>query len=84
MRSGAISGGAGAMALQYPYMIRESVRFHSTAGMNTVKGYPSGYYRQLGNVRGYTVVTDVHLHNIPALQDEIAEIENILKEGAIL
>ena len=72
------------MALQYPYMIRESVRFHSTAGMNTVKGYPSGYYRQLGNVRGYTVVTDVHLHNIPALQDEIAEIENILKEGAIL
>ena len=81
--SGAVSGGAGCMGVQYPFVIREAVRFHSTDGFSSVSGYPSYYYRQLSEVSGYTKVLDVHLHYMSATQDEITEIESILKEGAI-
>lgn len=82
--SGAVSGGAGCMGIQTPFVIREAVRFHSTAGMNTVSGYPSFYYKSLGSVSGYTVVLDVHLKGIPATSEEIAEIESLLKSGVVL
>ena len=82
--SGAVSGGAGCMAVQYPFVIREAVRFHSTAGFNKFSGYPSYYNRSLGAVSGFTTVLDVHLENVPATNGEIAEIENLLKSGVIL
>lgn len=82
--SGAVSGGAGCMAVQYPFVIREAVRFHSTAGFNKFSGYPAYYNRLLGDVSGFTTVIDVHLENVPATNVEIAEIENLLKSGVIL
>ena len=82
--SGAVSGGAGCMAVQYPFVIREAVRFHSTAGFNKFSGYPAYYTRSLGAVSGFTTVLEVHLENIPATSVEIAEIENLLKSGVIL
>lgn len=82
--SGAVSGGAGCMAVQYPFVIREAVRFHSTSGFNKFSGYPSYYNRSLGAVSGFTTVLDVHLENVPATNGEIAEIENLLKSGVIL
>ena len=82
--SGAVSGGAGCMAVQYPFVIREAVRFHSTAGFNRFSGYPSYYNRSLCDVSGFTTVLDVHLENVPATNGEIAEIENLLKSGVIL
>lgn len=83
MRSGAVSGGAGCMAVQYPFVIREAVRFHSTAGFNTISGYPSYYFKSLSSVHGFTTCLDVHLNNIPGTQGEIAEIEKMLKEGVV-
>lgn len=83
-RSGAVSGGAGLMGVQHPVIIREAVSFHDTTGFNTVSGYPSWYYKQLAEVSGYTTVVDVHLHDIPATQGEIEEIEQKLKEGVIM
>lgn len=83
-RSGAISGGAGAIGVQRPYVIREAVRFHSTAKFNTLTGYPSYYFRSLADVTGYTVVYDCHLENIPATDGEIREIEQLLAGGVIL
>ena len=82
--SGAVSGSAGCMAVQYPFVIREAVRFHSTLDFNRVTGYPSYYYRQLSAVSGYTTVVNVHLENVPATEVEISEIEKMLKEGVIL
>lgn len=82
--SGAVSGGAGCMGVQYPFVIREAVRFHSTSGFNKFSGYPSYYNRSLGKVSGFTTVLDVHLENVPATNGEIAEIENLLKSGVIL
>lgn len=82
--SGAVSGGAGCMAVQYPFVIREAVRFHSTAGFNKFSGYPSYYMRSLAEISGFTTVLDAHLENIPATNGEIAEIETLLKNGVIL
>lgn len=82
--SGAVSGGAGCMAVQYPFVIREAVRFHSTKGFNKFSGYPSYYMRSLGEVSGFTTVLDVHLENVQATRGEIAEIETLLKNGVIL
>lgn len=83
--SGAVSGGAGCMGVQFPFVIREAVNFHSTAGFNKSTGYPAYYYRKLGDVTGFTTVIDAHLSNIPmATQDEIAEIESLLESGVIL
>ena len=82
--SGAISGGAGAMGIQTPFIIREAVRFHSTVNFNTVTGYPSHYYKKIGDLTGYTIMYDVHLHDIPATKAEVAEIETLLKSGVIL
>lgn len=84
MRSGAISGGAGCMASQKPFVIREAVRFHTTEGFNTISGYPSYYYKELSSMHGFTSVLDVHLHGIPGTHQELAEIEDLLKEGVIL
>ena len=83
-RSGAISGGAGCMASQKPFVIREAARFHTTEGFNTITGYPSYYYRPLSSMHGFTSVLDVHLHGIPGTHEELEEIESLLKEGVIL
>lgn len=81
--SGAVSGGAGCMAVQYPFVIREAVRFHSTEYFNTLAGYPAFYYRSLAEVSGYTKVLEIHLRGMTATQEEVDEIETILKQGAI-
>lgn len=83
--SGAVSGGAGCMGVQYPFVIREAVNFHSTTGFNKSSGYPSYYYKKFSDVSGYTVVLDAHLSNITgATQNEIDEIERLLESGVIL
>lgn len=83
-RSGAVSGGAGCMAVQKPFVIREAVRFHSTKGFNKVSGYPAFYYERLSDLAGFTTVYDAHLEGIPATHEEIKEIETLLKSGVIL
>lgn len=82
--SGAVNGAAGYLGVQYPYIIREAVRFLDTAGMNEIKGYPSHYLTQLSNVSGYTEVLECHLEGIKATGNELTEIENLLKSGVII
>ena len=82
--SGAVNGAAGYLGVQYPYIIREAVRFPDTAGMNEIKGYPSHYLTKLSNLSGYTEVLECHLENIKATGNELTEIENLLKAGVII
>lgn len=72
------------MGSQKPFILREAVRFHSTEGFNSIIGYPSYYYRRLGDCRGYTQCLDVHLSHTPATGDELKEIEELLKQGVII
>ena len=83
--SGAVSGGAGCMGVQYPFVIREAVNFHSTEGFNRSSGYPAYYYKKLSDVTGFTTVIDAHMVNIQAAtQNEISEIERLLESGVML
>lgn len=83
--SGAVSGGAGCMGVQYPFVIREAVNYHSTASFNRETGYPAYYYRKFADVSGYTTVLDPHVGNIEnATREELNEIESLLESGVIL
>lgn len=80
----AVAGGSGHMGSQKPFILREAVRFHSTSHFNTVTGYPSFYYKKLGDCTGFTQVVDVHIHGLSATGAELSEIESLLKGGVIL
>lgn len=82
--SGSMAGSAGAMGVLTPFIIREAVRFHSTAYFNTVAGYPSHIYKQLAKLSGYTVVLDINLEGVDATRPEMDEIKSLLQGGVIL
>ena len=82
--TGAVSGAAGHLGSQKPFILREAVRFHSTGGFNSIIGYPSYYYRKLGDCHGYTQCLEVHLSHTPCTGVELQEIEELLKKGVII
>lgn len=82
--SGSMAGSAGAMGVLTPFIIREAVRFHSTAYFNTISGYPSHIHTQLSKLYGYTVVLDINLEGVDATKPEQDEIKSLLQGGVIL
>ena len=54
------------------------------ADYGKIKGYPSNITTQLKNLNGYTVIDEIHLENMSATDDEIEEIETLLKQGVII
>lgn len=83
-RSGAVSGAAGLLGVQKPYLVLTRPRQCLPEQQNRFMGYPSFVGGYLGSMRGFTIVENVHLDNVPATQEEIDEIENLLKTGVIL
>ena len=52
---------------------------------NRIKGKPLGDIRSLGSLNGFTQVDQIHIKNIPnALEEELNEIEQLLKTGVEL
>jgi hypothetical protein len=83
-RTGAVSGSAGMLGVQQPYLIWELPRQSLAKNYNKFVGYPSNITALLSTLTGYTQIESVHLKNIPASQTELAEIETLLKEGVII
>lgn len=83
-KSGAMGGMGGMMGVQTPYIILTRPRQALPEHQNTFMGYPSFITMSLGNCLGYTEIESIHLENIPATEQELSEIENLLKEGVIL
>lgn len=83
-KSGSLSGTSGMLAIQKPYLILTRPKQALPGNQNAYMGYPSFITSSLGDLTGYTEIEQVHLHDIPATGDEIAEIENLLKTGVIL
>lgn len=83
-KSGAVSGTGGLLAIQKPYIILTRPRQALPANQNQYTGYPSFITSSLGDLSGYTEIEQIHLHDIPATGEEIAEIEKLLKTGVIL
>lgn len=82
-KSGSVSGPAGVLNMQIPYLILIRPRQALPSKQNKFIGYPSLTTVQLTELSGYTEVQSVHLENIPATQEELAEIESLLEGGVI-
>lgn len=82
-KSGSISGSAGVLNMQIPYLILIRPRQALPSKQNEFIGYPSLITVQLTELTGYTEVQSIHLENIPATQEELAEIQSLLEGGVI-
>ena len=82
-KSGSISGNAGALGIQTPYFIISRPVQSIPSTQQITKGYPANISAHLGDLIGYTELEEVHLHNIPGTNDEVLEIEALLKKGVI-
>lgn len=82
-RGGTVAGAAGFMAQQTPYIVRTRPELALPDGQAHFIGYPSFTTVSLGAISGYAEVYSVHLHGIPATEEELSEIEQILREGVI-
>lgn len=83
-KSGAIGSTGGMLAVQTPYLILTRPRQALPRSQNSFTGYPSFKTCYLSELSGYTEVEKIHLENVPATDDEIVEIANLLARGVIL
>ena len=82
-KSGSMSGTGGMMGIQTPYLILTRPRQALPKRQNTFIGYPSFITKTLSSISGYTEVESVHLEGIHATEQELTEIESLLKTGVI-
>lgn len=82
-KSGSMSGTGGMLGIQKPYLILTRPNQALPASQNYFTGYPSFITEELANLSGYTEIDSIHLTGIPATEDELIEIENLLKKGVI-
>lgn len=82
-KSGSLSGAGGMMGIKTPYLIITRPRQAVPARQSQFIGYPSFVTVRLADISGYTEIDSVHLEGIQATGAELAEIESILKGGAI-
>lgn len=82
-KSGAMGGTGGMLAVQTPYLILTRPRQALPKKQNTFMGYPSFITELLSDLSGYTEIDSIHLENVPATEQELSEIESLLKGGVI-
>lgn len=81
--SGSLSGSAGLMGIQTPYLIVTRPRQALPINQNSYTGYPSFITESLDSLSGYTEIEQCHIENVPATMDEIKEMEALLKGGVL-
>lgn len=82
-RSGSASGSFGLLNSMKPYIIISRPVQSYAEGFNSLQGFPSNIKTKLSDISGFTVVSSIHLENIPATDSELTEIETLLKSGVI-
>lgn len=82
-KSGAMSGAGGMLAIQRPYLILTRPRQALPSFQYKYTGYPSFITTNLSDLSGYTEIDSIHLENIDATENELNEIESLLKSGVI-
>ena len=82
-KSGSMGGMGGMLGCQTPYLILTRPRQALPKHQNTFTGYPSFITMKLSNCSGYTEIESVHLENLSATEQELSEIESLLKGGVI-
>lgn len=82
--SGGFSGNAGAMGIKKPYLIISRPQAALAKNYQNYIGDPSNTTTTLENCTGYVQVKECHLENISATQQELNNIEQILKGGVLI
>jgi hypothetical protein len=83
-RSGSIGSNAGVLGSRVPYLIITHPVPYDARDYNTQYGFPLNQTTRIGDVNGYTRIKDVHLSGIPCTDDELEQIERLLKDGVII
>lgn len=83
-KSGTMSGAAGIMGVQRPFVIIERPNISVPEFVSKYAGLSANKTMSLGSCSGYTQVDYVHLDGINATTEEIREIETLLHGGVIL
>lgn len=85
VRSGATAGCTGHMSVHRPYIIISRPKQNIPETFGHEYGFKSHISARLGDLTGFTKVEDIHLENMGDItQDELEELESILKSGIIL
>lgn len=82
-RVGNMSSTVGFMGIKKPFIILSRPIQSLAENYNTYRGFVSNITMSLGDCEGYTEVEEIHLEKISATENEISEIENLLKTGVI-
>lgn len=82
--SGVVTANSGLLSIKTPYLILERPRQATPKDINHYTGFPSYVTSRLSDLSGYTKISDIHLENVPASDDELSEIETLLRNGVIL
>lgn len=82
-QSGHLASNIGMLGNEKPYLILQQVNQSKPQGYENYNGYPSNITSSLSNLSGFTKIESIHL-NITATDEEISEIESLLKTGVIL
>lgn len=83
-QSGSLGANAGALGIRIPYLIITHPVAYDAIQYNTQYGFPLNETVTLGGIHGYTRVKDIHLSGIPCTDDELEQIETLLKDGVII
>ena len=82
--SGQFSGSSGAMGGKKPYLIVSRPQTRTPSNINLFKGIPSNAIHKLSSCSGFVKVQEVHIASKSAYDNEIQEIESLLKAGVII
>lgn len=82
--SGGFSGNAGAMGIKIPYVIITRPQTCLADNFPELDGYPANKSTTLSSCSGFVKVKSCHVSGIPATDEELSEIESLLKVGVIL
>ena len=83
-RGGSLGSSVGLMSRRKPYLIRTNPNQCVPKTQNVFTGYPSYIRVLLSSCNGFTIVEEMHLENVHATNEELVEIENILKGGVYI
>jgi FMN-dependent NADH-azoreductase len=82
--SGQFSGSSGAMGGKKPYLIVSRPQTRTPQRIAEYEGIPTNSIHQLMSCTGFTKVKEVHITSKNAYDNEIQEIEALLKSGVLI
>lgn len=82
--SGQFSGSSGAMGGKKPYLIVSRPQTRTPSNIGDYKGIPSNSIHKLSSCTGFVKVNEVHVISTSAYDNELQEIESLLKSGVII